>query len=73
MQDKEFHNMVLNNFFGLTLSTKTSTIITATSDVDNVIPTLCRPDLKKHLDHEKMISDKLHPKLCCSELFGTTV
>ena len=73
MQDKEFHNMALNNFFGLTLSTNTSTIITATSDADNVIPTLCRPDLKKHLDHEKMISDKLHQKLCCSELSGTTV
>ena len=41
--------MALNNFFGLTLSTNTSTIITATSDADNVIPTLCQPDLKKTL------------------------
>ena len=30
-------------------------------------------DLKKHLNHKKMIKDTLHPKLCCSELFGTTV
>ena len=55
------------------LSTTTSAIITATSDADKVITNLCESDLKEHLDHEKMINDKLHPKLCCPELFGTTV
>ena len=69
----EFHNLALNNFFGLKLSTTTSTIITATSDADKVIPNLCESDLKEHLDHEKMINNKLHPKLCCPELFGTTI
>ena len=34
---------------------------------------LCESDLKEHLDHVKMINDKLHPRLCCPELFGTTV
>ena len=69
----KFHNLVLKNFFGLKLSTTTSTIITATSDADKVIPKLCESDLKEHLHHEKMINDKLHPKLCCPELFGITV
>ena len=69
----EFHNLSLKNFFGLKLSTTTSTIITAASDADKVIPNLCESDLKEHLDHERMINDKLHPKLCCPELFGTTV
>ena len=66
----KFHNLVLKNFFGLKLSTTTSTIITATSDADKVIPKLYESDLK---EHEKMINDKLHPKLCCPELFGITV
>ena len=69
----EFHNLSLKNFFGLKLSTTTSTIITAASDADKVIPNLCESDLKEHLDHERMINDKLHPKLCCPELFGTNV
>ena len=60
----EVHNLVLMNFFGLKLSTTTSTIITATNDADKVISNLCESDLKEHLDHEKMINDKLHPKLC---------
>ena len=40
---------------------------------DKVIPNLYESDLKEHLDHGKMISDKLHLKLYCTKLFGTTV
>ena len=69
----KFYNLALKNFFGLKLSTTTSTNITATSDADKVIPDLCESELKEHLDHENMINDELHPKLCCPELFGTTV
>ena len=69
----QFHNLALKNFFGLKLSTTTSTTITATSDADKVILNLCESDLKEHLDQEKMMNDKLYPKLCCPELFGTTV
>ena len=54
----EFHSLALKNFFGLKLSATTPTIIT-----DQVIPNLYESDLKEHLDHEKMINDKLHPKV----------
>ena len=69
----EVHNLALKNLFGLKSSTTASTVITATSDADKVIPSLCGSGLKENLEHEKMIKDKLHPKLCCPELFGTTV
>ena len=68
----EFHDLNLKNFLGKKLST-TATSTAIVSDKTEEMPVLSDDVIKKYIDHEEEINNKLNPKISCPELVGTNL
>ena len=66
----ELHNLVLQFFFGVKLTTTTSANELVLGE-NGELPILSDDDFKKYIDREDEVNTKLTPKLCCPESSGT--